>query len=104
MSSRSSIFRLGSILRSKSEQWSTRRHLSTYPSIHHRLLLMPLGLLGKKLGQTSVYNAKGVLTPVTIVLAGPNRVLQCKTQQSDGYNAVQLGFEGQKETRAAKPV
>src|SRR3954451_7926518 len=65
---------------------------------------MPLGLLGKKLGQTRVYDAKGVITPVTIVLAGPNRVLQCKTQQSDGYNAVQLGFDDQKEHRVTKPL
>jgi large subunit ribosomal protein L3 len=65
---------------------------------------MPLGLLGKKLGQTRVYNAKGVITPVTIVLAGPNRVLQCKTQQSDGYNSVQLGFGEQKEHRITKPL
>ena len=56
------------------------------------------------MGQTRVYDAKGVITPVTIVLAGPNRVLQCKTQQSDGYNAVQLGFNDQKEHRVAKPV
>ena len=65
---------------------------------------MPLGLLGKKLGQTRVYDAKGVITPVTIVLAGPNRVLQCKTQQSDGYNSVQLGFGDQKEQRVTKPL
>src|SRR5712672_1226626 len=65
---------------------------------------MPLGLLAKKLGQTRVYNAQGVATPVTIVLAGPNRVLQCKTQQSDGYNAVQLGFNDQKEQRVSKPL
>src|SRR3954471_15409312 len=65
---------------------------------------MPLGLLGKKLGQTRVYDAKGIITPVTIVLAGPNRVLQCKTQQSDGYNSVQLGFDDQKEHRVSKPV
>src|ERR1043165_1414456 len=65
---------------------------------------MPLGLLAKKLGQTRVYDAKGVITPVTIVLAGPNRVLQCKTQQSDGYNSVQLGFDDQKEQRLAKPL
>src|SRR3954471_24674269 len=65
---------------------------------------MPLGLLGKKLGQTRVYDAKGIITPVTIVLAGPNRVLQCKTQQSDGYNAVQLGFNDQKEHRITKPL
>src|ERR1700747_1932618 len=65
---------------------------------------MPVGLLGKKLGQTRVYNAKGVMTSVTVVLAGPNRVLQCKTQQSDGYNAVQLGFDDQKEHRVTKPL
>ena len=63
-----------------------------------------LGLLGKKLGQTRVYDAKGVLRPVTVVLAGPNRVLQCKTVQSDGYNAVQLGFNDQKEQRVTKPL
>ncbi len=63
-----------------------------------------LGLIGKKLGQTRVYNAKGIMTPVTIVLVGPNRVLQCKTQQSDGYNAVQLGFGEQKEQRLTKPL
>lgn len=65
---------------------------------------MPVGLLAKKLGQTRVYNAKGVLTPVTVVLAGPNRVMQCKTQALDGYNAVQLGFGEQKEQRVTKPL
>ena len=66
---------------------------------------MPLGLLGKKLGSTRVYNASGVLIPVTVVLAGPNRVLQVKTQAGkDGYNAVQLGFDDQKEQRLTKAV
>ena len=66
---------------------------------------MPLGLLGKKLGNTRVYNAQGVITPVTVVLAGPNRVLQVKTQAGkDGYNAVQLGFDDQKDQRVAKPL
>ena len=64
---------------------------------------MPLGLLGKKLGSTRVYNAQGVLIPVTVVLAGPNRVLQVKTQAGkDGYNSVQLGFGSQKPQRIAK--
>jgi large subunit ribosomal protein L3 len=63
-----------------------------------------LGLLGKKLGQTRVYDEKGVLWPVTVVLAGPNRVLQCKTTESDGYNAVQLGFDDQKEQRVTQPL
>jgi len=66
---------------------------------------MPLGLLGKKLGSTRVYDSRGVVTPVTVVLAGPNRVLQVKTQAGkDGYNAVQLGFDDQKEQRLTKAV
>ena len=65
---------------------------------------MPLGLLGKKLGQTRVYDTRGTAHSVTIVLAGPNRVLQCKTNESDGYQAVQLGFDDQKEQRLTKPL
>jgi large subunit ribosomal protein L3 len=66
---------------------------------------MPLGLLGKKLGHTRVYDANGELHAVTVVLAGPNRVLQVKTQAGkDGYNAVQLGFDDQKEQRLTKPL
>ena len=65
---------------------------------------MPLGLLGKKLGQTRVYDAQGNAVPVTIVLAGPNRVLQCKTVETDGYRAVQLGFEEQKAQRVTQPM
>src|SRR3954467_2730286 len=66
---------------------------------------MPLGLLGKKLGHTRVYDANGELHAVTVVLAGPNRVLQVKTQAGkDGYNAVQLGFDDQKEQRVTKPL
>jgi large subunit ribosomal protein L3 len=66
---------------------------------------MPVGLLGKKLGHTRVYNAHGVVTSVTVVLAGPNRVMQVKTQAGkDGYNAVQLGFDDQKEHRVSKPL
>src|SRR5258706_8623660 len=66
---------------------------------------MPIGLLAKKLGQTRVYNAQGAVVPVTVVLAGPNRVLQVKTQGGkDGYNAVQLGFDDQKEQRLTKAL
>ena len=65
---------------------------------------MPLGLLGKKLGHTRVYDSKGIMTPVTVVQVGPNRVIQVKTQESDGYNAVQLGFDDQKEHRLTKPL
>ena len=66
---------------------------------------MPLGLLGKKLGHTRVYNAAGEVVAVTVVLCGPNRVLQVKTQAGkDGYNSVQLGFDDQKEQRVTKPL
>jgi large subunit ribosomal protein L3 len=63
-----------------------------------------LGLLGKKLGMTSVYDAQGALIPVTVVQVGPNRVIQTKTVATDGYNAVQLGFDDQKEHRVTKPL
>ena len=49
-------------------------------------------LLGKKLGMTQVYDAQNVLVPVTVVEAGPCPVVQVKTVEKDGYNAVQIGF------------
>lgn len=64
-----------------------------------------LALLGKKLGQTRVYDKDGNVVPVTVVLAGPNRVVQVKTVETDGYKAVQLGFDDQKsEKRVTKPL
>src|SRR5688500_16913020 len=64
-----------------------------------------LALLGKKLGQTRVYDKNGIMIPVTVVLAGPNRVVQVKTVETDGYKAVQLGFDDQKvEKRVRKPL
>ena len=53
-------------------------------------------LLGKKLGMTQVYDAQNVLVPVTVVEAGPCPVVQIKTTENDGYNAVQLGFSKKK--------
>ncbi len=63
-----------------------------------------LGLLGKKLGQTRVYDAEGNAICVTVVQAGPNRVMQCKTDATDGYRSVQLGFDDQKASRIGKPM
>jgi large subunit ribosomal protein L3 len=63
-----------------------------------------LGLLAKKLGQTRVYDARGNLAHVTILVAGPNYVIQCKRRETDGYDAVQLGFDPQKESRLTKPL
>lgn len=58
-----------------------------------------IGLIGKKLGHTRVYDANGVANQVTVVLAGPNRVLQVKKTKGDGYDSVQLGFGDQKPQR-----
>ena len=60
------------------------------------------GLLGRKLGMTQVFTEDGVLIPVTVVEVTPNVVLQKKTIETDGYNAVQLGFEEIKEKRTTK--
>jgi large subunit ribosomal protein L3 len=54
---------------------------------------MTPALLGKKVGMTRVYDDKGTVVPVTVVQAGPCAVTQVKTVDSDGYNAVQLGFD-----------
>ena len=59
-------------------------------------------ILGKKIGMTQVYNAQNVLVPVTVVEAGPCPVVQIKTIQVDGYNAVQIGFSKQKTKNASK--
>jgi large subunit ribosomal protein L3 len=59
-------------------------------------------LIGKKIGMTQVYDAQNVLVPVTVVEAGPNSVVQVKTLENDGYNAVQLGFSARKTKNASK--
>ena len=65
---------------------------------------MPIGIIAKKLGHTRIYDANGKITPVTVVLAGPNRVLQVKTKEGkDGYASVQLGFGAQKPQRITLP-
>jgi large subunit ribosomal protein L3 len=61
------------------------------------------GLIGKKLGMTSVYDESGAAVPVTVIEAGPCVVVQRKENDTDGYTAVQLGFEDQKEQRMSKP-
>ncbi len=59
-------------------------------------------LLGKKIGMTQVYDAQNVLVPVTVVEAGPCSVVQVKTVETDGYNAVQIGFSTKKAKNTSK--
>ena len=65
---------------------------------------MKIGLLGKKIGMTRVYDDKGKATPVTVIEAGGNTVLQTKTTENDGYVGVQVGFDTQKEQRVTQPL
>jgi large subunit ribosomal protein L3 len=65
---------------------------------------MKVGLLGKKIGMTRVYDATGKATPVTVIEAGGNALLQTKTVEKDGYQAIQVGFETQKESRLPQPL
>tara|TARA_B100000809_G_scaffold154865_1_gene152154 strand:- start:894 stop:1511 length:618 start_codon:yes stop_codon:yes gene_type:complete len=60
------------------------------------------GLIGKKIGMTRIFDDAGVQIPVTIIEAGPCAVVQVKSEESDGYSAIQLGFGAQKAKRASK--
>ncbi|WP_202081239.1 50S ribosomal protein L3 [Caldalkalibacillus salinus] len=64
---------------------------------------MTKGILGKKLGMTQVFGDNGVVLPVTVIEAGPCVVLQKKDAETDGYEAVQLGYDDKKENRANQP-
>jgi large subunit ribosomal protein L3 len=67
-------------------------------------MVMNIGLLGQKIGMTSVYDAKGRLCPVTVIAAGDNILLRRLTEDSEGYSAVQVGFGVQKESRVSKAL
>ena len=62
------------------------------------------GIIGKKIGMTSLYDENGRNTPCTVIQAGPCVVTQIKTTESDGYNAVQLGWGEKKEKRTTKAM
>ena len=62
-----------------------------------------IGLIGKKVGMTQVFDHEGKQVPVTVLEMGPCTVLQIKKTETDGYQAVQLGFDEQKESRVNKP-
>ena len=61
-------------------------------------------LLGKKIGMTQIFAEDGTVIPVTVVEAGPETVVQIKTVETDGYDAVQVGYEDQKPQRVNKPM
>ncbi len=65
---------------------------------------MSIGLLGQKIGMTSVYDANGRMRPVTVIAAGDNVLVRRITAENDGYSAVKVGFAGQKESRVSKAM
>lgn len=65
---------------------------------------MSLGLLGKKIGSTQIFREDGTFVYVTVIEAGPCKVIQKKTQEKDQYTAVQVGFDPKKESRVSKPL
>ncbi len=65
---------------------------------------MSIGLLGQKIGMTSIYDANGRLRPVTVIAAGDNTLLRRLTTENDGYSAIQVGFDRQKESRVTKAL
>jgi len=64
---------------------------------------MVKAIIGKKVGMTQIFDEKGKVIPVTVIEAGPNVVVQKKTEENDGYNSVQLGFSDVKERKLTKP-
>lgn len=64
---------------------------------------MAKGILGRKVGMTQIFDENGILIPVSVVEVEPNKVLQVKTMETDGYAAVQLGLEDKREKLSNKP-
>lgn len=62
------------------------------------------GLIGKKIGMTSMFSEQGKNIPCTIIEAGPCTVTQIKTEESDGYSALQIAFDNQKDSRLSKAL
>ncbi len=65
--------------------------------------MLQKAIIGKKVGMTQIFNADGKVIPCTVIEAGPCVVTQLKTEEKDGYNAVQFGFEDVKEKKLSKP-
>lgn len=65
---------------------------------------MVAGILGEKVGMTRIFAKNGESIPVTVIIAGPCQVIQKKTIEKDGYNAIQLGFKEIKDKKVSKPI
>ena len=62
------------------------------------------GILGRKIGMSSIYGEKGRMIPVTAIQAGPCKIVTIKTKEKDGYESLQIGFGTRKEKNLTKPI
>src|SRR4029453_17286325 len=74
------------------------------PAPTPRSFKMVTGIIGRKVGMTQIFDADGTVHPATVIKAGPCVVVQAKNKQSDGYEAVQLGFVEETPAKANKPT
>ena len=65
---------------------------------------MKKAIIGKKVGMTQIFDAEGQMVPVTVLEAGPCKVVQIKNQEVDGYNALQIGYKQVKESKVTRPI
>ncbi len=73
-------------------------------AVNYGGVVMKKAILGKKVGMTQVFNKEGKAVPVTVIQVTPNVVVQKKTKENDGYEAIQVGFDDAKESRITKPL
>src|SRR5262249_17418032 len=74
------------------------------PGVSRRVTEMVTGIIGRKVGMTQVFDADGTVHPATVIKAGPCVVVQAKMAQTDGYEAVQLGFVEETPAKANRPT
>src|SRR5258708_4689244 len=85
--------------------WVNRgEHVSELPpaSVSRKLTMAAIGLLGRKVGMTQIFDEAGTVIPVTVLEAGPCHVLQLRTKDRDGYEAVQLGYRDKPRRLASR--
>jgi large subunit ribosomal protein L3 len=63
-----------------------------------------LGLIGKKIGMTQIFDENGKVVPVTVIQAGPCQIVSKRTNEQNGYEAIQVGYEEKKEKHTTRPL
>src|SRR5207344_1334901 len=83
---------------------STQHPRTEAPKNRQSSTILVTGIIGRKIGMTQIFDPDGTVHPATVIKAGPCVVVQAKTAQTDGYEAVQLGFVEETPAKANKPT